>query len=270
VLATMNVYDRALLFKLGYALTRRFAVINHSYLQALPEHYEEYRKAATDNKLAERLIESSKQSLEGEVGVDFEKIKGELGKCRNNLDCITPLDFAEETSRLEKDKWRDTLFLIDIPGRRVRLENVALKLVKTINDSLLKFSDCEVCPVQVTPGVVADALKYIALGVYVFKNFRDKLPWLTRGEAGVQPTAYVLFLLDSAFSTYIIPQLDILADYVSREKFHRGLPRYSASRGEETKSLTGILRGIEKELREYGLWYSALIVGKIGNGYHVF
>jgi energy-coupling factor transporter ATP-binding protein EcfA2 len=270
VLATMNVYDRALLFKLGYALTRRFAVINHSYLQDLPEYYEEYKKAATDNKLAGRLIESFRQSFEGEVGVDFEKIKGELGKCRNNHDCITPLDFAEETSRLEKDKWRDTLFLIDIPGGRVRLENVTVNLVKNINDSLLKFSDCEVCPIQVTPGVVADALKYIALGVYVFKNARDKLPWPASGGAGVQPAAYVLFLLDSAFSTYIIPQLDILADYVSREKFHSGLPRYSASRGEESKSLTGILRGIEKELSEYGLMYSASLVGKIAKGYHVF
>lgn len=185
VLATMNVYDRALLFKLGYALTRRFAVINHSYLQDLPEYYEEYKKVASDVKLAGRLIESSRQSFEGEVGVDFEKIRGELGKCRNNRDCITPLDFAEETFRLKGDKWRDTLFLIDIPGGRVRLENVTVNLVKNINDSLLKFSDCEVCPVQVTPGVVADALKYIALGVYVFKNAPDKLPWATSGGAGI-------------------------------------------------------------------------------------
>jgi hypothetical protein len=266
----MNVYDRALLFKLGYALTRRFAVINHYYLQDLPEYYEEYEKVASDVKLAGRLIESSRQSFEGEVGVEFEKIRGELGKCRNNRDCITPLDFAEETFRLEKDKWRDTLFLIDIPGGRVRLENVTVNLVKNINDSLLKFSDCEVCPVHVTPGVVADALKYIALGVYIFKKAPDKLPWATRGEAGVQPTAYVLFLLDSAFSTYIIPQLDILADYVSREKFHSGLPRYPVSRGEESKSLTGILGGIEEGLKEYGLMYSASLVGKISKGYHVF
>jgi hypothetical protein len=46
VLATMNSYDRALLFKLGYALTRGFAIISRAYLQNLAEYCKEYVERA--------------------------------------------------------------------------------------------------------------------------------------------------------------------------------------------------------------------------------
>jgi len=88
----MNSYDRALLFKLGYALTRRFAIINHSYIQAINKYYKEYVEKASSGKLLE-LLKQRQEGIGVDTGVDFERIKEELKKCRG-LDCITPLDFC--------------------------------------------------------------------------------------------------------------------------------------------------------------------------------
>jgi len=269
VLATMNSYDRALLFKLGYALTRRFAIINHSYIQEIDKYYKEYLEKASSGKLLE-LLKQGQESIGEDTGVDFERIKEELKKCRGP-DCITPLDFAEEISRLEeklKEKWRDEVYSIEVPGGRVRLDNVAISLVKIINKDLAEFSDCEVCPIQITPGVVADALKYIAIGIYAFKKNLLVLPAGISEKADLQRVAYILLLLDSAFSTYIVPQLDILADYASREKLQRGAAKATSSA--ERKSIVDILRDIGKNLGEYGLVYSANLVEKLSMGYHVF
>jgi energy-coupling factor transporter ATP-binding protein EcfA2 len=269
VLATMNSYDRALLFKLGYALTRRFAIINHSYIQEIDKYYKEYLEKASSGKLLE-LLKQGQESIVKDIGVDFERIKEELKKCRG-LDCITPLDFAGEISRLEeklKEKWRDEVYSIEVPGGRVRLDNVAISLVKIINEDLAEFSDCEVCPIQITPGLVADALKYIAIGIYAFKKNLLVLPAGISEKADLQRVAYILLLLDSAFSTYIVPQLDILADYASREKLQRGAAK--ATRGSERKSIVDILKGIGKNLGEYGLVYSANLIEKLSMGYHVF
>ncbi|MGB9816427.1 MAG: AAA family ATPase [Desulfurococcaceae archaeon] len=269
VLATMNNYDRALLFKLGYALTRRFAIINHSYIQAINKHYRKYVEKATSGKLLE-LLKQGPESIEKDIGVDFERIKEELKKCRGP-DCITPLDFAEEISRLEeklKEKWRDEVYSIEVPGGKVRLDNVAISLVKIINEDLDAFSDCEVCPIKITPGVVADALKYIAIGIYAFKKNLLVLPAGISETADLQRVAYILLLLDSAFSTYIVPQLDILADYASREKLQRGAAKATST--EERKSIVDILNDIRNKLIAYGLVYSASLVEKLSMGYHVF
>jgi len=48
VLATMNNYDRALLFKLGYALTRRFAIINYNYLEDISKYCAMYSEKALE------------------------------------------------------------------------------------------------------------------------------------------------------------------------------------------------------------------------------
>jgi DNA polymerase III delta prime subunit len=269
VLATMNSYDRALLFKLGYALTRRFAIINHSYIQEIDKYYKEYLEKASSGKLLE-LSKQGQGSVGEDTGVDFERIKEELKKCRGP-DCITPLDFAEEISRLEeklKEKWTDEVYSIEVPGGRVRLDNVAISLVKIINKDLAEFSDCEVCPIKITPGVVADALKYIAIGIYAFKKNLLVIPAGISEKADLQRVAYILLLLDSAFSTYIVPQLDILADYASREKLQRGAAKATSSA--EGKSIVDILRDIGKNLGEYGLVYSANLVKKLSMGYHVF
>ena len=78
----------------------------------------------------------------------------------------------------------------------------------------------------------------------------------------------MLLLLDTALSTYIIPQLDVLADYASRERLYRG--RLEVRERSERRALTDILDGVKRMLKDYGLAYSAELVEKIEKGYHVF
>ena len=267
VLATMNNYDRALLFKLGYALTRRFSIISHTYLQRLGEYCDMYRKAALEARVLEALAKLS-EAASGALGVDYERLREELVMCSKiPHDCITPVDFVEEVSKYG-DGWAEELYSIESSGYRVRLDKALLGIVEEVNRELAEFRDCEVCPVRVTPGVVADTLKYLAVGLYAYKAGLEPLPCIGRGAPGGGSLAYVLLLLDTALSTYIIPQLDVLADYASRERLYRGRPEVRER--SERRALTDILDGVKGKFRDYGLAYSAELVEKIEKGYHVF
>jgi energy-coupling factor transporter ATP-binding protein EcfA2 len=270
VLATMNSYDRALLFKLGYALTRRFAVIDHFYLQELPRYLEEYSKRvkATSPRTQSGV---SFEELVKSTSVDYGKVWRELTMCRSSnkgvvYDCVTPIDFASEVKSAGGSEWRDRVYAIDLPSGRVMLDEVFLELIVEVNKKLREFIDyevCPICPVQITPGLVGDALKYIAVGIYAYKR-----GFAQRAGVDLDAGAYALLLLDTAFSTYILPQLDILADYVSRERLKRGKPKASESREEIT--LTSILEKIQGALKNRGLIYSAQLVERIRSGSHVF
>jgi len=273
VLATMNNYDRALLFKLGYALTRRFAIINHIYLQKLSDYCNQYDDSLSKEKrdLLNRLIEKSK-AKERKIKIDFRGIWDELRECRVDnegkpFDCIAPIDFVAETKEYGEEEWMDKIYSIKDSEAEIRLDNILVNLIEDINKELEKFKDCEVCPIQITPGVLADALKYIAIGVYAYK--KGLLPPCGFGEDTSKRTwIHTLLLLDSAFSTYIIPQLDILSDYANREKLQRGTTQARGSSKEG--SIINILDNIHKTLKNHGLIYSAELVEKIKKGYHVF
>ena len=264
VLATMNNYDRALLFKLGYALTRRFAIINHSYLENLHAYYEEYYKAG--NRVLERLLELSSTDHSAELKIDYNVIKGELLLCRVGVlqDSITPVDFGECVRRLGED-WREKVYSIEVPGKgNIRLDNVAVGLVREINNSLRKFEEGEICPVQITPGVLADALKYLAIGAYAYNKGLVRLPELPEAKEEAKRAAYAVLLLDSAFSAFIVPQIDVLADYARREEFQYKLAETGRS------SLKSVLEEVASKMRDSGLVYSAELMSRLGKGYHVF
>jgi hypothetical protein len=270
VLATMNNYDRALLFKLGYALTRRFAVINHAFLENLLDRYMRKYENAIKEGVLEKILKISEKDYGESIGLNFEIIKEDLTLCRKDLrhDCVTPLDFKDYVLRLG-DKWREDLYSIQTTIGVIRLDNVITYLVHAINENLREFVDCEVCPVEITPGVVADALKYIALGVYASKRGLVRLSQMSgisSPEHELSP--YMLLLLDTAFSTYIIPQLDILADYASREKLQRGIVGPQQTSKENTASRA--LESIKELLASHGLIYSSSLVEKLSKGYHVY
>jgi MoxR-like ATPase len=270
VLATMNSYDRALLFKLGYALTRRFAVINHTFIESFLDNYMRKYENAVKEGVLEKILKISEKGYEESVGLNFELIKKDLTLCRKDLphDCITPLDFKDHILQLG-DEWREDLYSIQTTNGVIRLDNVITYLVHEINEDLRKFVDCEVCPVEVTPGVIAGALKYIALGVYASKKGLVKLSQIAEISSSEHVSLlYTLLLLDTAFSTYIIPQLDILADYASREKLQRGVAGPQQTSKENTAS--GTLERIKKLLASHGLIYSSSLVEKLSKGYHVY
>jgi len=279
VLATMNNYDRALLFKLGYALTRRFAVVNYTYLDKLSDYYNKYLENSRET-LGE-LQKLSESDRSGELGLRYEDIWEELKLCNQQLvnDCITPLDFAKYTEQAG-ETWREEIYSLEIPDLgSIRLDNVAVNIVLDINEILEEIRDCEICPIKITPGVLADVLKYLAIGIYVYKNkYLDHVKVSKRQEK-IEPGAYTLILLDSAFSAYIIPQLDILADYAREKKLRSKLvieEKTSKSEREkpeekkqEEKKPKGI-EGVALTLERYRLVYSAELLRKISEGYHVF
>lgn len=257
VLATMNSFDRAMLIKLGYALIRRFSVIDHSYIIKLQESTEIYKNK--ENKLRE-LKKLDEPGCKESLRIDYDALRNELTLCREDLtcDCITPVDFKETLSKL-RDNWDREVFSIWINGiGELRLDHVITCLAKELNMELEKFGDCDVCPIQLTPGILADALKYVALGSYVY----NKSGYELKVKQKIGPDVYALLLLDTAISSYIVPQLDVLADYVRYEK-------YKPER-DKGPSLIGILNDISNKLKNYGLIYSAELVEKIGKGYHVF
>jgi hypothetical protein len=266
VLATMNNYDRALLFKLGYALTRRFAIIDYSYLEDLQTYYEGYCKKS--EQVLKKLLELSSVDHSDNLKIDYNAIKSELllknDEAGLKQDSIVPIDFSEYMRQLEGD-WKDKIYSIDIPNiGNIKLNNVIISLVWQINNLLFKFEEGEIYPIRITPGVIADALKYLAIGAYVYKRSDIKPSQVLKTNVGIEQIAYTLLLLDSAFSAYILPQLDILADYVRREEF-----QYRFSETKES-SLKSILGKISSELKDNGLIYSSKLVSRLSKGYHVF
>lgn len=273
VLATMNNYDRALLFKLGYALTRRFAVINHNYLENLSSYCKHYVDKALDENTKKKITEATRGSEEFK-NIDYNKVKDGLATCREVKrekdilnDCVSPVDFAGMIKEYG-DKWYEEVY--SLKNTEIRLDKILLKLVGEINMMLREYRDCEICPVQITPGLVADALKYLAIGVYAYNHgYATKLECLANTDENTLSIAYTLLLLDTAFSIYVLPQLDILADYANRERLYRGRPGVVERR--EKKSIVDILREIkEKVFESTGLVYSAELIGKLVDGYHVF
>ena len=131
VLATMNNYDRALLFKLGYALTRRFAIINYSYLEDLHAYYEKYCEAS--ERVLKRLLELSSTDSSDKLKIDYNVIKGGLLLRRAEVpqDRVSPVDFDEYLSQLEGD-WREKVYPIEVPGSGViRLDRVTANIAES-------------------------------------------------------------------------------------------------------------------------------------------
>lgn len=267
VLATMNSYDRALLNKLGYALTRRFAIIRHDFLLNLVKNLEEYSKSA--EQIMSRF---EKNQCTNTLNINYSILRHELTLCRDpQIDCIFPVDFVEEVNKLGEN-WREGLYEYDLAsGNKIRVDQIAICLIDKINEELSKYNDCEICPIQITPGVASDVLKYIALGMFIFKRARhlgqNKVKPLSGFMSQNGDLVYIKLLLDTSISTYVIPQLDILSDYVYREKVRYHELR---SEGDATETLDLTLSSIQEFLKELGLIYSARLVDKIKKGYHVF
>jgi len=235
VLATMNSFDRALLHKLGYALMRRFAAVRHEDLNLLEEPGGLY-----DGVDIGRLrVYDRDGCLEG-VGVRVERVVWELTLSRGR-------DYLVLSPRLHEMLSRGLGALFTVGG--LRLDRVlACVSEDVINRKLEGYVDCEVCPVQVTPGVLADALKYVAVLNTLLGELRPGLDLRMR----------VGTVLDTAVASYVLPQLDVLADQAKLEEMSGGHGK-----------LGGLLEEVGRGLGELGLELSRRLVGRLARGYHI-
>jgi MoxR-like ATPase len=237
ILATMNSFDRSLLQKLGFALRRRFTVVDSIRFRNLSYSEEEVEKfcerianlpqcelQVLDLERALRIFELSESS---DYAVIFSEIYDWFSENRESMLKIQ-VGCPYITS------------LID-------LGNLLACIIDEVNGKL-KGYNCEVCPVEITPGIAADVLRFLVAA----KALNSAM---SNGVSHSWSPEKLLYFLDFAIATYIIPQLDLLAGYVQVES-HNG-------------QAAQIVGEVAKKLKGWGLRASAKLVEKLSQGFNV-
>lgn len=185
IVSTMNSYDRALLFKLGFALIRRFALIPMSLkpyiLEEVDEKFKEKAKALINetNAAQSNLYEYAKQ----ELLLHRKNLKDFLviyEKFFNNLDSGLVDNFFNNIS--------------------AALGFSPFDLIEAICSKI--NSEMEGA-VEVGKALSLDALKFLIAAYLIFEDDTLNL---------------VKALVDEAVAAYVIPQLDVLSEKVRAEK----------------------------------------------------
>ena len=215
IIATMNSYDRALLFKLGFALLRRFAIV------PLDPTYE---LAPVDENFRNVAIELSKQDID--IGVNYDLIEKQLKSAR-----IDKNDYA-----LIKKEYHDKFVGMGING----YENIAkqalnfspIKLIEAIryyiNDIL------EETEVVLTEALSADVIKFL-LASYL--DLHDESFSKFKG------------LLDEAIAAYMLPQLDILSEKIRAERMGIESSIESESVTKKVESIQNLMERLDLRVR---------------------
>jgi hypothetical protein len=255
LLGTMNSFDRSLLQRLGFALRRRFAVVDFARFRNLtyPRNEEgEFCRSVRDRdlqlcKLPEIDMKKALSIFELAKPPDYATVFGDIhewyGKSKDSVlkvEVVCP-DETQETKQIG-----------------MSLDGLLACIVEEMNKVLKSYSRCEACPVEVTPGIVADALRFLVAAKAIHElAASDNAPQgeAAGGQPRVWPPGKLLYLLDFAVATYIVPQLDVLAGYVQVE----------GHEGQAAQTLTEVAT----KLRGWGLRASAELVEKLSQGFNV-
>jgi len=244
VLGTLNSYDRALLYKLGYALRRRFAVIDY-------ERFSQTSYNDVENEFKEKLNELRKQNCD-------------------NLIKLVDESATISTLRLAKEEENDYVVLIpDIYKKIYTMSNISLIykiddttidlkhllycLLEKLQVSLEKIKDCEICPLRIAPGIIADALRYLIV-LYILCNYLTDRDPNVSSQICSRPASWAFFY-DFAIATFILQQFDALAEYL----------RIAESRQEWRKAL----KETSEMFSQHGLKISGEYLERISKGFHV-
>ena len=237
ILATMNSFDRSLLQKLGFALRRRFTVVDFTQFRNLSHSEEEVKKFCEH---LSNLPQCELQVFDSERALHI-------------FELAEPPDYAVIFSEIYDwfSENRESMLKIQVECPHVAssldLKNLLACIIDEVNRELREYN-CEVCPVEITPGISADALKFL-----VAARALDAV--VSRGVSQNWSPKKLLYLLDFAIATYIVPQLDVLAGYVQVEGYNGQAAR--------------ILGEISKKLKGWGLRASAKLMEKLSQGFNV-
>ncbi len=244
VLGTLNSYDRALLYKLGYALRRRFAVIDY-------ERFSQTSYNDVENKFKEKLNQLSKQNCDNLVKLVDESV------------AISTLRLAREEENDYVVLFRDIYQKIStmsnislnyrIDNNTIDLKHLLYCLLEKLQDSLEKIKDCEICPLRIAPGIIADALRYLIV-LYILCNYLTDIDPDVSSPICLIPASWAFFY-DFAIATFILPQFDALAEYLRIE----GLRQEWRDALEQTS----------KTFSQHGLKISAEYLERISKGFNV-
>jgi len=237
ILATMNSFDRSLLQKLGFALRRRFTVVDFARFRNLSHSKEEVEK------FCERVANLPQCELQG---FDSER-------ALRVFELAESPDYAVIFS--EVYDWfsenRESMLKIQVEcshaARSLDLRSLLACIIDEVNGELRGYS-CEVCPVEITPGIAADALRFLAAA-------RALDAVVSRGAPQSWRPEKLLYLLDFAVAAHVVPQLDVLSGYVQIE----------GDKGQAARNLSGVA----DKFRGWGLKASAEYAEKLSRGFNV-
>jgi MoxR-like ATPase len=237
ILATMNSFDRSLLQKLGFALRRRFTVVDFARFRNLSHSEEEVEKFCErvanlpqcelqvfDSERALRVFELAESP---DYAVIFSEVYDWFSENRESM-----LKIQVECSHA---------------AGPLDLRSLLACIIDEVNGELRGYS-CEVCPVEITPGIAADALRFLAAA-------RALDAVVSRGAPQSWRPEKLLYLLDFAVAAYVVPQLDILSGYVQIE----------GDKGQAARNLSGVA----DKFRGWGLKASAEYAEKLSRGFNV-
>jgi energy-coupling factor transporter ATP-binding protein EcfA2 len=215
IIATMNSYDKALLFKLGYALLRRFAVVDmrrnfkfepnpQGWIEKVKDFIKERKSCDLEKSVNLDMIDKELINLSRREFNDYALIDKDLQTTIGNN------GVREVLGRLAKNLGLDSQDILSL----------IYKIVCTINEKLSNYE------IEVTEAPVADTTKFIAVSALLDENWASQ---------------HLSTLLDEALSSYVAPQLDILADKVRAENLKLLSAKGESSLGDELKKLSEIM-----------------------------
>jgi hypothetical protein len=233
ILATMNSYDRALLFKLGYALLRRFAVVEMRRDFRFEPNPEDWV-----NKAREWLSKHKVQcSLSNTVKLDL--VERELLLSRPQLNDYAPLDpiLHNELSSKRIKGALEELATNEGFSSWDELWSIITSIACNINEKLVESN------VEVTEALLADTIKFLVVATLLDKGWASK---------------HLRALLDEALSSYVVPQLDILADRVRAERLGLML--------EGGKGVKVRIEKLSEEMEKLGLTRTSTLLKRLAGG----
>jgi len=234
VLATMNSYDRALLFKLGYALLRRFAIVEMRRDLKFEEG------SNNINKIKEFINEKEKKKEEKidpncdlKESVDKQIIENSLKLSWNDRGDFSVIDRMIHSTLIGKSL-DDVLRVGDLD-----LYDLLLSIVCIINNRLHDFG------VEVTEGPASDAIRFLVAALLLDGDWARK---------------HVVSLIEEAIASYVIPQLGVLVNRVRAEKM--GI-EVIEGKGEK---ISDVLNALSKEFKDMGLERTSELFGRLARG----
>jgi hypothetical protein len=237
ILATMNSFDRSLLQKLGFALRRRFTVVDFARFRNLSHSEEEVEK------FCERVANLPQCELQG---FDSERALRVFELAESPDYAVIFGDVYDWFSENGESMLKIQVKCSHAAGP-LDLRNLLACIIDEVNGELRGYS-CEVCPVEITPGIAADALRFL-----VAARALDAV--VSRGAAQSWRPEKLLYLLDFAVAAYVVPQLDALSGYVQIE----------GDKGQAVRTLSGVA----DKFRGWGLKASAEYAEKLSRGFNV-
>jgi len=230
VLATMNSYDRALLFKLGYALLRRFAIVEMRRDLKFEED------SNNINKIKEFINENEKKfnpNCDLKESVDKQIIENSLKLSWDDRGDFAVIDRMIHSTLIGKSL-DDVLRVGDLD-----LYDLLLSIVCIINNRLHDFG------VEVTEGPASDAIRFLVAALLLDEDWARK---------------HVVSLIEEAIASYVMPQLGVLVNRVRAEKM--GIEVIEG----EDKKISKVLNALSKEFKDMGLKRTSELFEKLAEG----